>query len=104
MEALVDITTCTLVRCCDHIQGACLNLVATNVNMKDKLETVISTLPDLVEIYTRSIEGTITEVEEKRQALANSLADGYALMNRIDDWLASLALKNHLVYPMRERI
>lgn len=101
-EALVDITTCTLVNCCDHIQVACSNLVATNSDMRRKLEMVISTLLDLVEIYMRIVKNKITEVEAKKQALIDALVDNYALMNKVHDWPGSLALKNHLVYPMRE--
>ena len=65
---------------------------------------VRSSLPDPVEIYTTTVKNKITEVEAKNQALTDALMDGYALMNRVHDWPGSLVLKNHLVYPMRERI
>lgn len=100
----MDITTCTQVSYCDHIQAACSNLVATNADMKKNLETVRSTLLDPVEISTRIVEGKITKVEEKRQALADDLTNGYTLMNKVHDWPGSFELKNHLVYPMREWI
>ena len=84
-EALTEITTCTFINCCDHIRAACSNLVATNADMKRKLEMVRSTLPNPREIYTRTIEGKITEVEAKKQALAYALMDGYTMMNKVCD-------------------
>lgn len=79
-------------------------MVATNNDMKTKLEMVRSSLPNLVEIYMRTAKGKITEGEAKKQALENALVDGYALMNKVHEWLGILALKNHSVYPMREKI
>lgn len=52
----------------------------------------------------RMVEGNIVEGEAKKQALENSLTDGYTLMNKVHDYPKNLALKNHLVYPMREKI
>jgi len=50
------------------------------------------------------VEGKVRELEAKKQALANSLSNGYSLMNKVHDWSGSLALKNHLVYLLREKI
>jgi len=66
MEAPENITVCTLVSCCDHIEITCSNLVATNADMRKKLETGISMMPNPVEIYERTIEGKTNEVEVKK--------------------------------------
>jgi len=51
IEAPEDFTSCVLVNCCDHISTMCLSLIAMNAYMKNKLETVRSTLPDSTKIY-----------------------------------------------------
>jgi len=78
--------------------------MATNADMKKNLETGRSMFPDPVEIYARTIDGKINKVAGKKQALTKALADGYALIYRVHDWLGSLTLKNQLVYPMREKL
>lgn len=94
-KASMDKSTCTLIDYCDHIQMECMRLATTNVEMKQKLETLKSTLPDPVEIYTGSVENKVRELEMKKQALAEALTNGYTLMGKVHDWLGSLALKNH---------
>ena len=99
-----NVSAYSLIDCCDHIQMTCIRLATKNVEMKRKLETVRSILPDLVEIYACSVESKTRELETKKQALANTLTDGYALMGKVHDWLGNLALKNHQVYLLREKI
>lgn len=65
--------------------GGILSLAATNAEMKRKLERVRSSLPDPVAIYVRTVEGKVMEMEAKKQALADALIDGYALMNKVHD-------------------
>lgn len=103
-EAPKDITTYTLASCYDHIQATCSNMVAINTDMKKKLETGRSTLPDPVKIYARTIDGNINKVAAKKQAIVEALANRYALMDRVQYWPRSLVLKNQLVYPMREQL
>lgn len=74
-----------LVKCYDHIQAACSNLVATNASMKKKLETVRSALPNPMDIYTRMVKRKFSEGEAKKQALADTFADSYVLMNKVHD-------------------
>lgn len=85
MEAPKDITAYTLVSCCDHIQVACLNRVATNADMRKKLEIGRSALPKPVEIYVRTIKGKISDVEAKNQAPANALMDEFSLIDIVHD-------------------
>jgi len=103
-EELTDMSACSLIDCCNHIQTACIRLATTNAEMKKKLEIVRSVVPDPVLIYARSVESEMRELETKKQALANALTDGYALMGKVNDWSGILALKNHQVYPLQEQI
>jgi len=101
-KAPVDMFADSLIGCYDHIQTVCIHLATTNEEMKKKLEIVRSALPHPMEIYARSIESKMRELETKKQALADALTDGYALMGKVHDWSGILALKNHQVYPLRE--
>lgn len=51
--------------------------------MQKKLELGRSALLDPVEIYVRTIEGKVNEVEAKKQAFINALAYGYAPMDKV---------------------
>jgi len=46
------------------------------------------------------VKGKVRELEAKKKALDDALAKGYALMNKVHVWFGTLALKNHLVYPI----
>jgi len=54
---------------CDHIQAASSSLVATHADMKNKLETIKSTLPDPVEIYAQIIDKNIDIVSTTKESL-----------------------------------
>lgn len=100
IEALEDIASCKLVNCCDHIQVACSSLVATNGDMKKKLEKVKSVFPDLTKIYARTIEEKISMVTPVRESLVEALADGFSLMEKMHDWFGILTLKNQPIHPL----
>lgn len=102
IEAPKDITSCTLVNFCDHIQIVCSSLGATNADKKKKLDTVISVLPDLTEIYVKTIDKKIIIAVVAIESLVEALVDGFALMDKMHDWSGSLAIMNQLVYPLRE--
>lgn len=63
----------------------CSSLVATNVDMKKKLDTVRSTLCDLTEIYNRTIDEKINNVAAVKESLVEALADGFSLMDKVHD-------------------
>ena len=77
-------------------------LTATNAEMKWKLETIKFALPDPMEIYLWMVEGKVSELEIKKQALAEALTNRYALIGKVHDWSHNLALKCHQVYSLRE--
>lgn len=76
-------------------------MAAMNVDMKKKLETDRSALPDPIEIYARTIDGKTNTIVIKKESLVEALDDDFSLMDRVHDWLGSLAIKNHHVYPYK---
>jgi len=85
VEALKDITSWMLVNCCDHIQVACSSLIAMNVDMKRKLETVRFMFHDLTETYARTMDEKIITIAAAKESLPEVLDDGLTLMNKVDD-------------------